>query len=564
MATNVSLVKNAAPCSLDNLTWSSVLETDGHGQHAAGMLVMGSCFPVLWICVVGVGLLNMWCCCCCCFYCRSREKDEPDFRRYGTALEMLDRYWAGSQQDLADSSVHSLGGQVALFQTSNPPPLEATTEVPMVAAVGGIASPEEVNLLEAGPPSRPPPLPSPPMARAVWYPLNDEQSTQDGLVPQPEECIPPPPTYTSEHTAPQQGRAHRDAVPHIANSELGVKEHLASGSFKSVYKVAWEAKGRTVALLVLRNTSTAEVSDMEKEIRIFTSIGKHRYLPELLATCTEEGSGDTCMIMEFAPLGSLDQVLSKAGEDGVDVTSLVSITIAAQVADGMGHLHLHDIIHRDLAARNILVFAFDPHDWKRAHIKVTDYGLALLVSKVCAAGKTIPEITTNGRRSAGPTRWMAPESLGRRLYSKKSDVWAFGVLLYEIMSLAMLPYFDIGDDREVARAVLAGERLPKPELASDDVYAIMQSCWRRAAKKRPCMPDVQARLLETFATETLASAVQEDSSKRECVVCLERVSTHALMPCGHRCVCEKCAQILNNRACPICRTLVEKAVRIFG
>jgi serine/threonine protein kinase len=298
---------------------------------------------------------------------------------------------------------------------------------------------------------------------------------------------------------------------------------------------------------------------MEKEIQIFTSTGKHRYLPELLATCTEEESGDKCMIMEFAPLGSLDQVLSKAGEDGVDVTSLVSITIAAQVAEGTGHLHLHDIIHRDLAARNILVFSFDPHDWKRAHVKVTDYGLALLVSKVCAAAKTMPEITTNGRSAAGPTRWMAPESLGRRLYSEKSDVWAFGVLLYEIMTLAMLPYFDIGDDREVARAVLAGEHLPKPERASDSMYAIMQSCWRRAAKERPRMPDVQARLQETFA-----SAMQEEQSKGECVVCLERVSTHALMPCGHRCVCERCAPILNNRACPICRTLVEKAVRIFG
>ena len=90
-------------------------------------------------------------------------------------------------------------------------------------------------------------------------------------MPQSEECIPPTTTYAPEHTAPQQGRAHRDTVPHIANSELGVKEHLASGSFKSVYKVTWETKGRTVALLVLRNTSTAEVSDMEKEIQIVFS-----------------------------------------------------------------------------------------------------------------------------------------------------------------------------------------------------------------------------------------------------------------------------------------------------
>ena len=124
-------------------------------------------------------------------------------------------------------------------------------------------------------------------------------------------------------------------------------------------------------------------------------------------------------------------------------------------------------------------------------MKVTDYGLSLLVNKGFTAGATptVVEIMTNSAGAAGPTRWMAPESILRRIYSKKTDVWAFGVFLYEVWTLAMIPYYLISDDREVARMVVNGERLQQPDSCPDHVYVIMQECWRTIHKDRPSVSE---------------------------------------------------------------------------
>lgn len=353
------------------------------------------------------------------------------------------------------------------------------------------------------------------------------------------------------------GASRVSSVAHIPFSDLLVDtKHLASGSYKSVYIARWVKHHRIVALLVLRNSDKAALSDMENEIRMFSTLGKHKHLALLLATCTHPKSGDKCMVMEFAEYGSLDHVLSKSDEDGIDVSNLVSITVGIQTADAMAHLHLYDVVHRDLAARNILVLQFDAHNWKKVLIKVTDYGLSLLVNKGATAGSRLVEVSTNSTNAGGPTRWMAPESIKRRVYSKKSDVWAYGVLLYETLTLGMIPYHEITDDREVARVVLAGERLPRPDKCPPSVYAVMQNCWKSAPKDRPAMLEIEASLQEAFADEILVA------SKTECVICLDAVPVMALLPCGHLCACEDCGPML--KTCPICRAVVHEAKRIFG
>jgi serine/threonine protein kinase len=82
----------------------------------------------------------------------------------------------------------------------------------------------------------------------------------------------------------------------------------------------------------------------------------------------------------------------------------------------------------------------------------------------------------------------------RRVYSKKSDVWIFGVLLYEVWTLGMIPYHLIADDKEVARLVTQGERLSRPDNCPQQLYAIMQDCWKSAQKDRPSMPERWARV----------------------------------------------------------------------
>jgi tRNA A-37 threonylcarbamoyl transferase component Bud32 len=272
-----------------------------------------------------------------------------------------------------------------------------------------------------------------------------------------------------------QDRDAEDTVPHIPYSELAVESNaLAAGSFKTVYKARWEKKGRNVALLVLRNSNQAALSNMENEIRMFGTLGKHKHLAELLATCTQAQSEDKCMVMEFAPLGSLDHVLSKADEDGAEIGNHVKITVGMQVAEAMTHLHLHNVLHRDLAIRNTLAFRFDPQNWKMVLVKVTDYGLSLLVHTGYTGGTGVAEIQTISSNAAGPIRWMAPESITRRVYSKKTDVWSFGVLLYEVWTRGMIPYYWIADDKEVVRAVLQGERPSPPDNCPQLMHAIMQ------------------------------------------------------------------------------------------
>ena len=338
---------------------------------------------------------------------------------------------------------------------------------------------------------------------------------------------------------------------HVDFKEFEVDQHpLAHGSFKSVYKAVWKKRdNRGVVLLVLRNTSHANLSDLQNEIEVFSVLGKHRHLAELLGTCTHSPSGDQCMVMEFAQQGSLDQLLTTAAEQNTPVSNLSLLAVAVQVADAMMQLEVHKVIHRDLAARNILVFEFDALDWKKVLVKVTDYGLALLAGKGFSAGKMV---STHSASAAGPTRWMAVESLTRRMYSSKSDVWAFGVLLWEIMTLCLVPYHDISDDKEVARAVRAGERLPKPDNCPDELYAIMTKCWCERPQDRPSMPEIHAMLQTVFA---------EMFKSSECVICLEKAAVVALIPCGHRCACEGCAPSLRN--CPMCRQPVREAKRIF-
>jgi hypothetical protein len=340
-------------------------------------------------------------------------------------------------------------------------------------------------------------------------------------------------------------------VHHIDFKEFEIdKQPLAHGSFKTVYKARWSTrKNRWVVVLALRNTSHADLSDLHNEIEVFSLLGKHRNLAELLGTSTHPQSGDKCMVMEFAQQGSLDHVLTASAAQDMHVSHLVRLTIAVQVADAMMQLELHNVIHRDLAARNILVFEFDALDWKKVLVKVTDYGLALLADKGFSAGMMV---STHSASAAGPIRWMAVESLTRRMYSSKSDVWAFGVLLWEIMTLCFLPYHDISDDKEVARAVRAGERLPKPDNCPDELYAIMTKCWCERPQDRPSMPEIHAMLQTVFA---------EMFKTSECVICLEKAAVVALIPCGHRCACEACAPSLRN--CPMCRQPVREAKRIF-
>lgn len=152
------------------------------------------------------------------------------------------------------------------------------------------------------------------------------------------------------------------------------------------------------------------------------------------------------------------------------------------------------VLHRDLAARNVLICSDNT-------IKISDFGLSRDVycnSVYCKTG--------TGKL---PIRWMALESLTHQTYTTQSDVWSFGILLWEIVTLGATPYPGI-QTRDLLALLKKGHRMDQPENCSEDLYAIMSSCWRPFPKERPNFTDLCSsldRLLENESDYLTLNAV---------------------------------------------------------
>lgn len=168
----------------------------------------------------------------------------------------------------------------------------------------------------------------------------------------------------------------------------------------------------------------------------------------------------------------MSDTLQNADDAGEEVAEEVLGEIGKQVCDGMEALAEAGITHRGLGARNVLVYSFDPTGKSKVLVKVTDWWWGAGVG-------------------GGRTRWMAPESIRRRKVSEGSDVWAFGCTLWEVWSRGDIPFGLVGDEEEVARRVVAGERLAQPEGCSAQLYEVMQQCWATSPLQRPKFKDLR-------------------------------------------------------------------------
>ena len=220
----------------------------------------------------------------------------------------------------------------------------------------------------------------------------------------------------------------------------------------------------------------------------------------------------------------------------------------------MKQLHELDIVHRDLAARNVLVFAFDRERHLAISVKVSDFGLS----------RHVPESQYYGMGNIVPIRWMPPEALERRIFSEKSDVWAFGVTLWEIFTRCQLPYMLMPNDRDVITAVLAGERLPKPASCSQAIYdSVVQHCWQASPDQRATFAKL-VPILRALQEKVTVGPVVIDMPT--CVICLEERATVAAVPCGHMCYCATHARDMQARGqnlCPIDRQPVERFITVY-
>ncbi|XP_057592276.1 fibroblast growth factor receptor 2 isoform X4 [Hippopotamus amphibius kiboko] len=236
----------------------------------------------------------------------------------------------------------------------------------------------------------------------------------------------------------------------------------------------------TVAVKMLKDDATEkDLSDLVSEMEMMKMMGKHKNIINLLGACTQDGP--LYVIVEYASKGNLREYLrarrppgmeysydiNRVPEEQMTFKDLVSCTY--QLARGMEYLASQKCIHRDLAARNVLVT-------ENNVMKIADFGLARDINNIDYYKKT-----TNGRL---PVKWMAPEALFDRVYTHQSDVWSFGVLMWEIFTLGGSPYPGIPVE-ELFKLLKEGHRMDKPANCTNELYMMMRDCWHAVPSQRP-------------------------------------------------------------------------------
>uniref|UniRef100_A0A3Q1BNK2 Tyrosine-protein kinase n=1 Tax=Amphiprion ocellaris TaxID=80972 RepID=A0A3Q1BNK2_AMPOC len=241
--------------------------------------------------------------------------------------------------------------------------------------------------------------------------------------------------------------------------ELTLGRELGSGQFGLVLEGRW--RERKVAVKMIREECMSD-EDFKEEARVMMRLS-HCKLVQLYGVCTQHSP--MWLLFEFMENGCLSDYL-RARKGRLSQDTMLGMCV--DVSEGMAYLESSNFIHRDLAARNCLVA-------KNNEVKVSDFGMTRFV---------LDDQYTSSQCSKFPVKWSAPEVIRYCKFSSKSDVWSFGVLMWEVYNEGRLPY-ENRSNAEVVESLNAGLRLLKPRLASDSVHLLMEWCWKEKPEDRP-------------------------------------------------------------------------------
>uniref|UniRef100_A0A8C7VZ91 receptor protein-tyrosine kinase n=1 Tax=Oncorhynchus mykiss TaxID=8022 RepID=A0A8C7VZ91_ONCMY len=291
----------------------------------------------------------------------------------------------------------------------------------------------------------------------------------------------------------------------IMRNLLSIGKVLGEGEFGSVVEGHLKQLDGTsekvaVKTMKLDNFSQREIEEFLNEAACMKDFD-HPNVIRLLGVCLEAGSGHfpkPMVILPFMRYGDLHSFLlrSRLGDSPLFLPTQTLLKFMIDIAMGMEYLSGRNFLHRDLAARNCMLR-------DDMTVCVADFGL----SKKIYSG----DYYRQGRIAKMPVKWIAVESLADRVFTVKSDVWAFGVTMWEIATRGMTPYPGI-QNHEIYDYLLLGHRLKQPTDCLDELYEIMYSCWRADLLDRPVFTQVRELL------EKLTEKLPEASTSKEDII----------------------------------------------
>ncbi|WIA33379.1 hypothetical protein OEZ86_006515 [Tetradesmus obliquus] len=276
------------------------------------------------------------------------------------------------------------------------------------------------------------------------------------------------------HHHQQQQQQHLRSRSFVPFSELVFHQIIGRGSFKCVWRGSWH--NTAVAIVAMHG------GGLVTEARLMQQLGTHPNLVQFYRW-SQDTQGNEYMVMELVALGSLDKVLLHFGEF---LRTRVKLSMCEQVCSAMAELGADGVLHRDLAARNVLVASLDP-----VHVKVADFGLSHAHNSSSSSSSSSGSSSSASGLSSIPVRWAAPEVLTQQAWGGASEVWAFGVVLWEVFANGSEPYA-AQNDQEVVQSVLSGARLARPPRCPREVYQLMLHCWAAQPEQRPSFTDILA------------------------------------------------------------------------
>ncbi|XP_044088360.1 NT-3 growth factor receptor-like [Neovison vison] len=271
-------------------------------------------------------------------------------------------------------------------------------------------------------------------------------------------------------------------VQHIKRRDIVLKRELGEGAFGKVflaecYNLSPTKDKMLVAVKALKDPTLAARKDFQREAELLTNL-QHEHIVKFYGVC---GDGDPLiMVFEYMKHGDLNKFLRAHGPDAMilvdgqprqakgELGLSQMLHIASQIASGMVYLASQHFVHRDLATRNCLVGA-------NLLVKIGDFGMSRDVYST--------DYYRVGGHTMLPIRWMPPESIMYRKFTTESDVWSFGVILWEIFTYGKQPWFQLSNT-EVIECITQGRVLERPRVCPKEVYDVMLGCWQREPQQR--------------------------------------------------------------------------------